>query len=206
MIRKSKPPKPKTDLIKTAADAAEKQRRSQYEEGQQGWEKQHEVMMNEHRTASEELQEALWERGENIVTNLEKQKEDATTLVKIIGNIGVTGNFRKVADSERFLANIFQVAALALMLAIVGGIGATVTKVLEADSVWQDVILRLGVTVALAIPAMYCAKVASGHRRFERQNRILELQLASIDPFLEALPVEERNRIKAELANRFLGG
>jgi hypothetical protein len=65
--------------------------------------------------------------------------------------------------------------------------------------------VRLGITLALAIPATYAARESSGHRKVERATRRLELELASLDPYLEKLPEEMRHEVKKGLSERFFG-
>lgn len=89
------------------------------------------------------------------------------------------------------------------MVLIVVGVASTILVATAPDSEWQAIAIRLGITIALAVPATYCSREAGGHRRVERATRKLELQLASIDPYLAKFPPEERNEIKKSLAERF---
>ena len=55
---------------------------------------------------------------------------------------------------------------------------------------------------ALGVPAFYAAKEAEKHRRSEKHYRKMELELASIDPYIESLPEEQRDQLKQKLAER----
>ena len=46
---------------------------------------------------------------------------------------------------------------------------------------------------------------SSRHRTLENKNRRAELELASIDAYLESLPDEKRSEIKAALTDKFFG-
>ena len=59
--------------------------------------------------------------------------------------------------------------------------------------------------LALAIPAAYAAKESAKHRLLENHNRRSELELASLDPYLEKLPEDTRNKVKEELTKNFFG-
>ena len=62
---------------------------------------------------------------------------------------------------------------------------------------------RIAIVAILYIPVQYASKESDRHRKNERKNRRLELELASIDPFLENLPLEKRNNLKETLAQRY---
>lgn len=64
---------------------------------------------------------------------------------------------------------------------------------------------RIFVTVTLAILAGYTAFQADRHRRAEIENRRMELELASFDPFLASLTDQERNELKKQVADRLFG-
>ncbi|MDF0535853.1 hypothetical protein PY479_16410, partial [Shewanella sp. A32] len=57
----------------------------------------------------------------------------------------------------------------------------------------------------LGIPAAYAAKESSKHRELENHNRRAELELASLDPYLEKLPKETKDKVKEELTVKFFG-
>ena len=66
-------------------------------------------------------------------------------------------------------------------------------------------LFRLGAALSLVVPAAYAARESSRHRTLENKNRRAELELASIDAYLESLPDEKRSEIKAELTDKFFG-
>lgn len=61
---------------------------------------------------------------------------------------------------------------------------------------------RFGVVLTFGALAGYGARQADKHHKVERRNRRVELELASIDPFLAELPEAERNQVKAAVADR----
>ena len=70
---------------------------------------------------------------------------------------------------------------------------------------WKLSLFRIGAALVLAIPATYAASESSKHRVAEYRNRQAELELASIDPFLEKMPDEIKNDLKAKLTDRLFG-
>src|SRR5690606_41547238 len=47
--------------------------------------------------------------------------------------------------------------------------------------------------------------ISTKHRNLETQNRNLELELASIGPFIELLPEAKKETIKEELVKKYFG-
>lgn len=163
-------------------------------------------------TISEKLKEdaktqidTLEGAAEAILEELYEKKEEASTLVQIIGNIGVTGNFQKIANQEKKTADWLRKVALFLMTGMVLVIGLTIFIAAHDGFDWKLSLFRLGAALVLAIPATYAASESSKHRNAEYRNRQAELELASIDPFLEKMPDETKNELKAKLTEKFFG-
>ena len=136
---------------------------------------------------------------------LNKKLEEAKQLVQVIGNVGVTGKFKEIADQERRKADWLLIAALGLMFLVVISSGFIVWSTGKDDIVWELIAFRMTATLAFLIPAIYAARESERHRRRERYNRKMELELASIDPYLELLDDAKRKEIKAKLTERFFG-
>ena len=148
--------------------------------------------------------ESLKAATSDAVEELERKRVEASNLVQIIGNIGITGNYQKVANSEKESADRWRNIALILMLGMVGVIGLTIFTSLDGFD-WRLALFRIGAALILAIPATYAARESSKHRQLENYNRQAELELASLDPFLEKLPTEVQDKIKEELTTKFFG-
>ena len=61
------------------------------------------------------------------------------------------------------------------------------------------------VAVAVAILAGYAARQADKHEKAQRSHRKMELELASISPYLQEFPDNEARTIKTELARKMFG-
>lgn len=141
---------------------------------------------------------------ENLETLAEKQSE-AERIVSLIGNIGLTGNFKGAATREKQAADRLRSIALVCFLGMVGVVLATLfIAVKDGFDPWLA-LFRLGAGLTLIIPAAYAARESSRHRTLENKNRRAELELASIDAYLESLPAEKRTEIKAALTDKFFG-
>ncbi|MCF6193118.1 MAG: hypothetical protein L3J46_02155 [Kangiellaceae bacterium] len=157
-------------------------------------EEKHNALVSEHEKAATTL-----------LSQLKAKKDEAANLVQIIGNIGVTGNYQKIAIEEKSTANRWRNIALALMLIMVGIIATTVFISVKEGFDWKIAIFRIVAALILGVPAAYAARESAKHRSNETRNRSAELQLASLDPYLEKLPDEKKNQIKENLTEKFFG-
>jgi hypothetical protein len=126
-------------------------------------------------------------------------------LVQIIGNIGITGNYQKVANEEKSIADRWRNIVLILMVGMVVVIAITIGITTTEGFNWQLALFRIGAALVLAVPATYAAKESAKHRTLQNYNRKAELELASLDPFLEKLPEEIRHKVKEGLTDKFFG-
>lgn len=140
-----------------------------------------------------------------ILYELEEKKSEASSLLQIIGNIGITGNYQNIANIEKAAADKWRNIALWLMISMVAFIGFTIFITATNGFDWKLALFRIGAALALAIPAAYAAKESEKHRLLENHNRRSELELASLDPYLEKLPEDTRNKVKEELTKKFFG-
>jgi hypothetical protein len=144
----------------------------------------------------------------NLLLALNTSKDEASQIVQVVGNIGVTGNYQRIAKEEAEKADLwrwFTVGAFAI--GIVAAI-ATFLKLLFApltpETAWSALI-RLLYALAFAAPAWYFAKESARHRSNADQARQTELELASLGPFIELMDSTTKNRIREELAKRYFG-
>ncbi len=136
---------------------------------------------------------------------LSERKEEAKNLLNIIANIGSTGNYNKIATQEKIVAEILRVLAVIFMVAGIYVIGTVVFNISKTGFDWKLLLSRVGVTITIFIPAFYLARESSKHRQREIHNRKMELELASIGPYLELLPDDKKNELKATLTEKFFG-
>jgi hypothetical protein len=77
---------------------------------------------------------------------------------------------------------------------------------LSADGFdWTKSLIRLIAAAALSYPATYAARKSSKHRKLETVNRNAELELASINPFIEGLSDDKKQIIKEKLVEKYFG-
>ncbi|MBK6773183.1 MAG: hypothetical protein IPG78_13855 [Ignavibacteria bacterium] len=137
---------------------------------------------------------------DNASEVLNSKLEEAKKIVNIIGNIGVTGNYQKIANENGKAANIWRMISMTFM--IIMSI-LVIWSIYELSVAQYDVyksLVRILAAAVLTYPAIYASRESSKHRNLETRNRTLELELASIGPFIEILPEETKQKIKRRLS------
>ena len=146
--------------------------------------------------------------AEQKLIDLDGQRARAAQIVQVVGNIGVTGNYQRIANSEARQANVWRLVTLAIFGAGVVVAGATFVKFWDlpvtTENIWS-VIVRLLYAIAITAPAWYTARESARHRTNADRARQTELELASIGPFIELMPEEKKNQIKEALTKNYFG-
>lgn len=140
--------------------------------------------------------------------DLATMKAKAEKLVGAIGSTGLSGGFQKQADEECEAAARYR--NFASWTGVVWGLVSLAVFVspylIEA---WLDhspdtgitaMLARLTVTAPLIVLFGYFVAESAKHRHTENHLRKLELNLASIDPYLAEFDARERSDLKAEFA------
>lgn len=153
----------------------------------------------------DELKNGIDTDTSDLVTKLETKHTEAKKLVNLIGNVGVTGNYQNIANNHKDSANFWRVMAIVFMSVFSGLLVWTIID-LSADGFdWTKSLIRLIAAAALSYPATYAARESSKHRKLETVNRNAELELASINPFIEGLSDDKKQIIKEKLVEKYFG-
>lgn len=143
--------------------------------------------------------------SEAIIEKLELKLAEANKIVNIVGNVGVTGNYQNIANQHKLSANFFRWIALGFMIVMSGMLIYSIIELSNADFNLYKSLVRILAAAVLTYPAVYAARESSRHRNLETQNRNLELELASIGPFIELLPEDKKQKIKETLVEKYFG-
>src|SRR6218665_4144229 len=158
--------------------------------------------------ANEKLQQDLKEavaQSSDTITNLKAKLEEARKIVNIVGNIGVTGNYQNIANQNKETADFFRKVALGFMVVMSLLLIFSIIESSCGDFDLYKSLVRILAASVLVYPAVYAAKESARHRNLEIQNRNLELELASIGPFIELLSEDKKQKIREDLANKYFG-
>ena len=145
------------------------------------------------------------QKTESIVSEIEEKQREAEQIVNLVGNIGLTGNFKGAGDVEKTEADFLRKVALWCFggSALIVGVVLLLSNAGHFD--FLQALFRLFAALVLLIPGTYAAKESAKHRILEARHRRSQLELASIGAYLEDLPPEQRHKLKAELTERFFG-
>jgi hypothetical protein len=153
----------------------------------------------------DDLKEGINTDTSDLVIELNSKLEEAKKLVNIIGNVGVTGNYLIIANEHKSSANFWRGIAILFMTIFSILLVWTIID-LSADGFdWTKSLIRIVAAAALSYPATYAARESSKHRRLETLNRNSELELASINPFIENLDDSKKQAIKEKLVEKYFG-
>jgi len=145
------------------------------------------------------------EKSERHLEDIGKHKDEAERLVGIISMTGMVGGYQQVANKERNSFVRWRIGTVLCMILLASFGFYTFYTAVSPHFEPAAFANRLFVTVTLALLAGYSAFQADRHRKSEIENRRMELELASFDPFLASLTDEERNELKKTMADRIFG-
>jgi hypothetical protein len=157
---------------------------------------------------AEQARDKLSNAAKLSLDALAKNEQDARQIVQVVGNIGTTANFQKIAEDEAKEANLWRWITVGLFaLGIIVAI-KTFTKFLDAEPTpehaWSAAI-RLLYAIAVTAPAWYAAKESARHRTNSDSAKRTELELASLGPFIELMPEEKKISIREALVQKYFG-
>lgn len=143
-----------------------------------------------------------------LLEALEERRTEAARIVQVVGNIGATGNYQQIANSEGKQANFWRWATIFFFAGGIVVAAATFIKFWEQpfspETAWS-VAIRLLYAIAITAPAWYTARESARHRTNSDRARQTELELASIGPFIELLPEEKKIQIRSDLTTLYFG-
>lgn len=168
-------------------------------------EKTFKAQITELESAYAELRNRSEQEASQLLETLTVHEEEARTLVGLVGETATAGHYGKHADQQAKQANLWRLISMGLAAAALL-IAAYVAIAVDASTEWQRLVAKLGVSAAFGGVAAYAARQSSLHRAQERKFRALELELAAFGPFTEDLPDEQRDSLRATMADRAFKG
>lgn len=167
------------------------------------------------RTGQKEWEEKRAEDGAAVI-NAAKNSADALVdqmkvrlaeVEKIAGAVserGMAGGFQKVANAERRQMWVWQGILVISVIAFTVVVAAFLPDGTGAFS-WNLFAKRMLLTLGFAGLAGYSAREASRHGEKERLNRRLELEIASLGPFIAVLDQGKQHALREKIAERLFG-
>jgi len=161
----------------------------------------HEELTGAFRAAMDETENSAAKR----LSTIEAARNQAESLLGVIGNTGVVSGFNRVADQEQKTARVWAVIAV---LAFVGLITTACIAFFSRPNgtfSWGAFAGRVYVSLTFGLLAAFAAYMSEQHFAVERRARRLEIELASLGPFISEFPAQERNELKRLLVDRIFG-
>ena len=69
----------------------------------------------------------------------------------------------------------------------------------------STLLARFAIAISISVPALYTARESARHRTNADRAKQVELELASLSPFLETLPDDEKDKIISQLTPKYFG-
>lgn len=193
--------KQRTDAVQEAYEQHESASGAQLRQQQQDWRD----ALNASKADFQQLRDSIEESAGKLAASLEEQQAIAEKIVGIISNTGMAGGYQRVANEERAHAKLWRLIAVGAMTGLIIFALLAFAYTLDTSFAWPGFAGRVFATLTFGVLAAYAAKQADEHLRVERNNRRVELEIASIDPYLASLPEEHRFDVKRKLAERHFG-
>ena len=144
--------------------------------------------------------------AKTLLEEITDHKRQVEQLVGVIGNLGVTSGYLKVANHARkalYLWQFLTVAALGGLIYFAYVIAFTPPA---AESIFlQGLATRIFLSITVGVFAAYAARQADKSSVVERKNRKLALELEALGPYISPLPVDMQNKFRADLGERSFG-
>lgn len=165
-----------------------------------------------HTDAKEELAEELElarrdiaDRSKDFLAGLTRDKEEAEKILGAIAQTGMAKGFQSTANTEMWSMRVWQLITVSALIgfAVVLVYFLPIPTGEEADAFsWALFSQRVLVSLAFAGLGAYGAREAARHSEKERLYRRLELEFASVGPFLSRLSKERQEQVLEQIADR----
>lgn len=130
--------------------------------------------------------------------------KEAEKIVGIISMKGLAHGYQKIANDEGKKAHWWNLGSIGSMIAVIV-FGVFFLLMHEGSFDWTTLVSRIVLTGVGLTLFTYCAKQAKNHRNEERRNRKIELELASLDPYIKDLDTDKQKEVKENLVEKYFG-
>lgn len=146
------------------------------------------------------------EEARRLLKKIEEHEEQARKIVQIVGNIGITGNFQKRSSDERSQANLWRNITISIFFIGVLLVAISLYSNIYSGLDLETLLTRVAIGITITLPAIYTARESARHRTNSDRAKQVELELASLAPFIERLPDEDKWKILTGLSQVYFGG
>lgn len=151
--------------------------------------------------------ETLQNSANELLSAMRAYKEQAASLAHVIGEIGAASPFDTMATKDRRAANILRwIAGLFFFGMVVTVVWTAIHLAGNNGSTVGYMLFRYMTALVFAIPGYYFAREASKFQSEADRNRRLQLELASVGPFIDVLDPQKKAVLREELARKYFSG
>lgn len=148
------------------------------------------------------LESEYLSKYETLYEEIKEKDNQISKLLDIVGDKARIGEYKKNADSSKIERIIWQVITIFLFL---GSFGMMFYITIWDKDYDKFTVIKYIVSAILMGAATYTGKQASNSRKDEVYYRKQELELASIDVYLESMDSNSKDEIKKELSSKLFG-
>lgn len=159
----------------------------------------------DHEVAIQSLRTNHEATAQEILKKIEGYRDEAKSLLGVIGDHGVTYGHKTAADEAHGQVRIWQIITVGALLILAGVASLSAFSAVNGNLGWSTLAARFYLSVAVGLLAGYGANQANKYQQIERRNRKLQLELQAIGPFLEPVPEEKRQQFRLTIADRSFG-
>ncbi|KMY54940.1 hypothetical protein AC623_14185 [Bacillus sp. FJAT-27231] len=150
------------------------------------------------------LIDELKAKFQSELDHIHKMNKEAEKIVGIISMKGLAHGYQKIANDEGKKAFWWNFGSIGSMIAVIV-FGVFFLLMHEGSFDWTTLVSRIVLTGIGLTLFTYCAKQATNHRNEERRNRKIELELASLDPYIKDLDTNKQKEVKENLVEKYFG-
>lgn len=194
--------KQSTDKIDDLITKEKEKLEDNYNNESQSFEEKFDSTSSSYAEKFEELSNEYKEKYETLYNEIKAKDEQISKLLDIVGDKARVGEYKKNADSSRTERIVWQILTIALFV----GAFVLLLYVTFSTKIYDKfTIIKYIVSAILMGAATYTGKQASNCRKDEVYYRKQELELASIDTYLETMDSNIKDEIKKELSSKIFG-
>ncbi len=143
--------------------------------------------------------------GKAVLDEIDGHRKNVEKLVGVIGDLGVTSGYVKVANYARIALWIWQSIAVLAMGGVIVAAYKLFIPELQGPFSWWQFAGRIIMTLTIGVLAAYAAHQGDTYKVMERQNRQRALELAAVGPFLAPLPQDKQDEFRLGLGGKTFG-
>jgi hypothetical protein len=142
-----------------------------------------------------------------IHEEVKAKKEEVEVLVGVIGNLGASSGYQKVANQARWTQIIWQIATVLSLGGVIGvALYSFIPPIVKGEAIpWEFLLARAIMIATVGILAAYTSSQADKQYQIERRNRKLAVELESLGAFITPLPPDEQAKFRYDIGQKSFG-